>query len=68
MGTGMPSACWRRPDNWALTSLTCRKHGDPGKPSFLQQYTGFSAVGKKKRMGATRTMRSLFDNEGHDMP
>ena len=45
---GMPSACWRRPDNLAVTSV-CGKQGELGKQSSLQQDTKFSALGKKKR-------------------
>ena len=46
---GTPSACWRRPDNLAVTSSACRKQGELGKQSFLQQDTEFSALAKKDR-------------------
>ena len=48
---GMPSACWRRPDNLAVTWSAHRKQGELGKQSSLHQDTEFSALGKKRMAG-----------------
>ena len=57
---GMPSACWRRPDNLAVTSSACRKQGELGIQSFLQQDTEFSALGKKKRKAGKDCMELVW--------